>query len=66
MGRTTQPTLAETRQKSWAVWQAMAPGWDRRANFIWDASRTVGEWLVAKTDPRPGQTVLELAAGSHA
>ena len=61
---TLQPTLEETRQTSWAVWQAMAPGWDRKANFIWDASRVVGEWLVAKLDPRPGQIVLELAAGS--
>ena len=28
------------------------------------ATRPVSEWLVARLDPRPGQTILELAAGT--
>lgn len=63
-GSPVHESLDETRQKIWTVWQAMAPGWDRKADYIWDASRLVGEWLVAAIDPRQGQTVLELAAGS--
>jgi ubiquinone/menaquinone biosynthesis C-methylase UbiE len=31
---------------------------------MWESSRAVGEWLVDTLDPRPGQTILELAAGT--
>ncbi len=51
------------REQSRAVWNAMAPGWEADRDAIWDDSRPVGEWLVAKLAPRPGDTVLELAAG---
>jgi SAM-dependent methyltransferase len=30
---------------------------------MWEGSRVVGEWMVNALDPRPGQTILELAAG---
>jgi SAM-dependent methyltransferase len=49
--------------RSHAVWEAMAPGWERDRAFIWDASNQVGEWMVERLDPQPGQTILELAAG---
>jgi SAM-dependent methyltransferase len=42
----------------------MAAGWERELEWMWNASRPVGEWLVAKLDPHRGQTVLELAAGT--
>src|SRR5687768_5783293 len=41
----------------------MAPGWEERRDWIWEASRVVGEWMVTKVAPAPGQTLLELAAG---
>jgi SAM-dependent methyltransferase len=41
----------------------MAPGWDARRAEVWDATRAVGEHLVDRLDPQPGDTVLELAAG---
>ena len=62
---TTSEPGADTakREQSRAVWDAMAAGWEAHRDAIWDDSRSVGEWLVAKLAPRPGDTVLELAAG---
>lgn len=51
------------REQSRAVWNAMASGWEADRDAIWGDSRPVGEWLVDKLAPRPGDTVLELAAG---
>jgi ubiquinone/menaquinone biosynthesis C-methylase UbiE len=55
--------LAEYRAKSLEAWQHVAPSWERRRDFMWRVSRPVAEWLVSALSPRPGQTVLELAAG---
>jgi SAM-dependent methyltransferase len=55
--------LAEYRQRSLRTWDTMAPGWQRERDFMWDVARPVGEWLVSRLDPQPGQTILELAAG---
>lgn len=49
--------------ESLAAWSSVAGGWERRASFFWDVSREVGERLVAALDPRPGETILELASG---
>ena len=54
---------AEYRQKSFDIWEAMAEGWDRRRDWMWQVSRPVGESLVRRLDPKPGQTILELAPG---
>ena len=51
------------RQQSRAAWGAVAPGWYAQREQVWKASRPVSEWMVRKLDPRPGDTVLELAAG---
>jgi ubiquinone/menaquinone biosynthesis C-methylase UbiE len=42
----------------------MAPRWERGRELLWRGTRPVSEWLVAHLDPRPGQTVLDLAAGT--
>jgi ubiquinone/menaquinone biosynthesis C-methylase UbiE len=55
--------LEEYRQRSYDNWEKMARGWHDRRDFIWDTSRAVGEWMVSALDPKPGQTLLELAAG---
>ena len=52
------------RAQSYNVWQRMAAGWDRDRQWIWEGSRGVGEWMVEALDPQPGQTILELAAGT--
>lgn len=56
--------LDQYRRASHEVWEAMAPGWERGQAFIWDVTRAVGERMVAALDPKPGETVLELAAGT--
>jgi ubiquinone/menaquinone biosynthesis C-methylase UbiE len=55
--------LDEYRRTSHDVWERMAPGWEERRDWIWEASRVVGAWMVAKVAPAPGRTLLELAAG---
>jgi SAM-dependent methyltransferase len=51
------------RQQSRATWNAVASGWYAQREELWKASRPVSEWMVRRLDPRPGDTVLELAAG---
>ena len=51
------------RQQSRAAWGAVAAGWYAQREQVWKASRPVSEWMARKLDPRPGDTVLELAAG---
>jgi ubiquinone/menaquinone biosynthesis C-methylase UbiE len=42
----------------------MARGWDRHRALIAEAGRPVMEALVADLEPRSGQTILEVAAGT--
>src|SRR5215208_3019413 len=51
------------RQASLDIWEQMATAWDADRSWVWESSRPVGEWLVEALDPRPGETMLELAAG---
>jgi ubiquinone/menaquinone biosynthesis C-methylase UbiE len=51
------------RQQSRAAWGAVASGWYAQREELWKASRPVSEWMVRRLDPKPGDTVLELAAG---
>jgi len=46
------------------VWEQVAPAWDRERAELWGASHAVGEWLVGALDPKPGERILELAAGT--
>lgn len=48
----------------YADWQEIARGWERGRALLWEATRPVSEWLVARLAPAPGETVLELAAGT--
>jgi SAM-dependent methyltransferase len=45
------------------AWDAVAAGWERRAALFRDATRELTERLVALLAPKPGEVVLELAAG---
>ena len=51
------------REENIRAWRAVAAGWERQRELIWSATHVVSERLVELLDPRPGQTVLELAAG---
>jgi ubiquinone/menaquinone biosynthesis C-methylase UbiE len=61
-GRSAQ--LDAARRRSRAVWDEMAAGWYAARDDLWESSRPVAEWLISKLDPQPGDTMLELAAGS--
>jgi len=45
------------------AWRSVAAGWERRRPLFLDSTRVVSERLVELLDPRPGETILELAAG---
>ena len=53
----------EARVKSRDLWDRMAPGWQKHNDYVWSATRRVGEWLVDRLDPQPGETILDIAAG---
>lgn len=54
---------ADYRQTSLDSWAAMAPGWERWRAEIEATSAPIREWMLRALAPRPGDTVLELAAG---
>jgi len=45
------------------AWRAVASGWERQRELFLTSTGAVSERLVALLDPRPGETILELAAG---
>lgn len=55
--------LREAHAKSREIWNAMAAGWEKHHDFIWGASQDVGKRLANMLDPKPGQTILDVAAG---
>jgi ubiquinone/menaquinone biosynthesis C-methylase UbiE len=45
------------------AWRSVAAGWERQRPLVWKATRPVSERLVELLDPRPGESILEVAAG---
>jgi ubiquinone/menaquinone biosynthesis C-methylase UbiE len=54
----------EFKRASHAVWEAMAPGWERQYSWFEEQARPVTERMVEALRVEPGATVLELAAGT--
>src|SRR5439155_20702202 len=54
----------QVQQRVRDAWEAMAPGWERRREFLREFSQPITEWMVAHLEPQPGQTILELGAGT--
>ncbi|MGH2687961.1 MAG: class I SAM-dependent methyltransferase, partial [Actinomycetota bacterium] len=54
----------EFRRASRAVWEAMAPGWDALHAYFEEVARPVTELMLAALAPKPGDTILDLAAGT--
>jgi ubiquinone/menaquinone biosynthesis C-methylase UbiE len=52
------------RQASHGIWEAMAPGWDTRHAYFEERARPVAERMLERLEPAPGETILELAAGT--
>jgi ubiquinone/menaquinone biosynthesis C-methylase UbiE len=55
--------LDEYRQLSLDSWDAMAPGWKKRHDWLTQNTGLVNDWIVAKADAQPGQTWLDVAGG---
>src|SRR5213080_4193088 len=55
----TQPDLPQPPE----IAELVASSWERHREFLFEGQRAVSEWLVDQIDPRPGETILELAAG---
>ena len=52
------------RTQSLETWGQMAPGWENRRDWMIGITGLVNDWLAQKADPQPGQTILDLAAGT--
>jgi ubiquinone/menaquinone biosynthesis C-methylase UbiE len=51
------------RREIYEVAEAIAPTWERRRADVEAVSTPIREWMLRELSPRPGDTVLELAAG---
>jgi ubiquinone/menaquinone biosynthesis C-methylase UbiE len=58
--------VTEFRRASHDVWEAMAAGWDARNAYFERTARPVTERMLERLAPGPGQTILDLAAGTGA
>jgi ubiquinone/menaquinone biosynthesis C-methylase UbiE len=45
------------------IGDAVAAAWERHREQLFEDQRAVSDWIVDQVEPRPGQTILELAAG---
>ena len=52
------------REQSRETWAQMASGWQERRDWLMEITGGVNDWLVQKADPQPGQTILDIAAGT--
>ncbi|MGH2954852.1 MAG: class I SAM-dependent methyltransferase [Solirubrobacterales bacterium] len=56
--------VEQYRQESLASWDRFAGNWDEEREFLWSKTRPVSDALIESLDPQPGETILELAAGT--
>jgi SAM-dependent methyltransferase len=56
--------LDEYRSESLQNWERSASNWDEERDFLWENTGEVSERLIARLDPKPGETVLEIAGGT--
>src|ERR1700757_321132 len=56
--------LQTYRETSLRTWDEMAPGWEDRREWILGITGAINGWLVALVDPQPGESILDVAAGT--
>lgn len=56
--------LDQLRRDSLDSWDRFAGNWRDERDYLWGATHGVGEAMVKRLEPKPGDTVLELAAGT--
>jgi ubiquinone/menaquinone biosynthesis C-methylase UbiE len=52
------------RETSRETWDRMAPGWEDKREWLLSFTGVINDWLVEQVDPQPGQTILDIAAGT--
>ena len=60
----TTTTADEIRAHTRAMWGGVAGGWEQHADYVETRGAHVTELMLARTAPRPGERVLELASGA--
>ncbi|MDP9242905.1 MAG: methyltransferase domain-containing protein [Actinomycetota bacterium] len=63
-GSSNDDRLEQVHRRGLAEWEAMAPGWEHRREYLREFAQPIADWMVAQLDPQPGQTILELGAGT--
>lgn len=58
------PTPTDHRRRNLEVWEAIADGWERQTAFVEEVFVPVTDWMLRELALEPGQTLLELAAGT--
>jgi SAM-dependent methyltransferase len=56
--------LQTYRETSLRIWDEMAPGWEDRREWILGVTGAINEWLAGQVDPQPGESILDVAAGT--
>jgi SAM-dependent methyltransferase len=56
--------LDEYRKNSYENWVRIAANWDSEREWIYAATGAVSKRLIERLDPEPGDTVLDIAAGT--
>jgi SAM-dependent methyltransferase len=56
--------LQTYRERSLRIWDEMAPGWEDRREWILGITGAINEWLAGQVDPQPGESILDVAAGT--
>ena len=67
MHRTETTSLGsadEYRRRSYRNWQSAAAGWEREREAVQAALAPLTDWMLQRLSAQPGQTLLELGAGT--
>lgn len=56
--------LDEYRKASYENWDRIAANWDSEREWIYAATGAVSRRLIELLDPQPGETILDIAAGT--
>jgi SAM-dependent methyltransferase len=54
----------EYRRRSYRNWQTAAAGWEREQQVVQAALGPLTDWMIDRLAPEPGQTFVELGAGT--
>jgi SAM-dependent methyltransferase len=56
--------LEKYREDSLASWDRLSENWARQREFLWSQTNAVSRRVVDRADPQPGDTILDVAAGT--